>query len=210
MEPEALNERPVPEGNAAEAVPAPQSEAPILINHYHLDEDSLRKSYKELTRNFVLIQLVISVALLGLAIFYTVRYAKFFSESKQLIFMVLLLYVLAGFEIWQALNSVNKAVKRTMKRIEETQHVREYDVTLRFGEKEIVVDNSFNADSGRLLYSHIKKLKRCEDLIIIRTLARRAFTLDPTRFDNGTEADFWRLMCEKCPDAVPADRKTAI
>ena len=210
MEPEALNERPVPEGNAAEAVPAPQSVAPVLINHYHLDETSLRKSYKELTKTFVLIQLIISLALLGVAIYYTVRYGKYFSENKQIVLMVLLLYVLAGFEIWQALNSVNKAVRRTMKRIEETQHVREYDVTLRFEEKEIAVENSFNADSGRLLYSHIKKLKRCEDLIIIRTLARRAFTLDPTRFENGTEADFWRLMCEKCPDAVPADQKRAV
>lgn len=210
MEPEALNERPVPEGNAAEAVPAPQPEAPVLTNRYHLDETSLRKSYKELTKTFVLIQLIISLALLGVAIYYTVRYARFFSENKQIIFMVLLLYVLAGFEIWQALNSVNKAVRRTMKRIEETQHVREYDVTLRFAPREVVVENSLNGETGRLPYSHVKKLKRCEDLIIIRTLARRAFSLDPACFENGSEADFWKLMNEKCPDAVPADRKTAI
>lgn len=32
--------------------------------------------------------------------------------------------------------------------------------------------------------------------------------LDPERFEKGTEADFWRLMNEKCPRAVPKAKRT--
>ena len=174
-----------------------------LINRYHLDENSLRKSYKQLTKPYFLVQLLISLALLGLAVFYTVRYAQYFPESKRLLLLVLLLYLLAGFELWQTLNSVNRAVRRTMRRIEETQHVREYDVTLRFEPTELVVENSLSAETGSLPYENVKSLKRREDLIVLQTLTRRVFTLDPACFENGTEADFWRLMNEKCPNAVP-------
>ena len=48
----------------------------------------------------------------------------------------------------------------------------------------------------------------CGDLILLSSQAKLIYTLDPARFENGTETDFWRLMSEKCPNAVPKEYKT--
>ena len=197
MEPEALNERPVPE-----EVPA-AAEAPVLINRYRFDEDTLRRSYKQLMRTTVLVQLGFALLLLIFAVYYTVRYFELFSQSTALLLMVLLLYVLAGLEAWRALRSVGRAVNKTLRRMEETKNVREYDVTLRFEETEIVTESSISGEPQHLPYSNFKKLTRGRDLIQIKTRATLVYTLDPARFENGTEADFWKLMMEKCPLAVP-------
>ena len=195
METEARNEAPA------------QSEAPVLINRYHFDEQGLRSSYQRLMRPYVLIQLIAAVLMLGLAAYYTVFYAPYFSQSKTILVLVLLLFGMAGFEAWRALNSVNTAVKRNLKRTEELYGVREYDVTLRFEETEIVTESSLSTEPGHMPYSGFTKLKRYPDLITIRTESRRLSTLDPDCFENGTEADFWRLMNKKCPAAVPKDRR---
>ena len=202
MEPEALNERPVPEEVPA-AAEAAAAEAPVLINRYRFDEDTLRRSYKQLMRTTVLVQLGFALLLLIFAVNYTVRYFELFSQSTALLLMVLLLYVLAGLEAWRALRSVGRAVTKTLRRMEETKNVREYDVTLRFEETEIVTESSISGEPQHLPYSNFKKLTRGRDLIQIKTRATLVYTLDPARFENGTEADFWKLMMEKCPLAVP-------
>ena len=141
--------------------------------------------------------------LLIFAVNYTVRYFELFSQSTALLLMVLLLYVLAGLEAWRALRSVGRAVNKTLRRMEETKNVREYDVILRFEETEIVTESSISGEPQHLPYSNFKKLTRGRDLIQIKTRATLVYTLDPARFENGTEADFWKLMMEKCPLAVP-------
>ena len=55
----------------------------------------------------------------------------------------------------------------------------------------------------RLSYQNIGKILEDEPLILLKTRARQFYSLDRSRFGNGTEADFWRLMTEKCPNAVP-------
>lgn len=174
-----------------------------LINRYQFNEDTLKKSYGQIMRVALTIQLLMALALLGLAVYYTVSFLGLFSQSLALLLMVLLLYVLAGFEAWRALTAVKRAVKKAMQHVEETKQVREYEVILRFGDEEIVTESSVGGEPQHLKYANFKKLKRCRELILLRTRSTLVYTLDPAGFENGSEDDFWKLMNEKCPDAVP-------
>lgn len=190
------------------SVPSVPEEVPVLTNRYHFDENSLRDSYRLLLKPYVILQTVLGCIMLGLAVYYTLRCASYFSANKSLLLMIALLYGFAGFELWKARSSVDKAVKRALQRTEELRGVREYDVILRFGEEEIAVGNSATDETGTLDYVEFKSIKRGEKLITIRTTTRTLCTLDPARFENGTEADFWALMNRKCQFAVPKDRRT--
>ena len=174
-----------------------------LINRYRFNEDTLRRSYGQIMRPVLVIQLLIALALLGAAIYYTVSFFSLFTESLSLLLMVLLLYVLAGFEAWRALTAVKRAARKAIRHVEQTKQVSEYEVTLRFGDEEIVTESSLGGEPRELKYATFKKLKRAKDLILLRTRSTLVYTLDPACFENGTEDDFWRLMNEKCPAAVP-------
>lgn len=187
--------------------PSVPEEAPVLINRCHFDEAALRKLYKQILKPMVVLQLVAAAVMLGLALYYTLSYARYLSDNASILVMVILLYAFSGFELWRALRSVDQTVTRTLRRTEERYGVREYELTLRFGEREVLVENSLSDKTDTLDYVDFGKLKRGEDLITFRTASRSVCTLDPARFENGTEADFWRLMNRKCPFAVPKDRR---
>lgn len=180
---------------------------PKLINRYRFDADTLRASYRQVMGPTRLLQLGIAALILAAAVRYTVLYGSLFSESVTLILMVLFLYLLAFFEAFRALTAVNRAVKNSLKRMEAAKGVTAYDVTLRFEDTEIVSESELSAEPQRQSYANIKKLRRGKTLIQLRTRSRLVYTLDPSRFENGTEEDFWRLMKEKCPQAVPKSRK---
>ncbi len=56
-------------------------------------------------------------------------------------------------------------------------------------------------------YSVLSRIAEPTGLILLITVQKQLILLDPKRFEDGTEADFWRLMNEKCRDALPADRR---
>ena len=92
---------------------------------------------------------------------------------------------------------------------DQAAEVDAYVVTLRFQDREVLMESDVRKDPVPLKYADFKKLRRGRDVILIRTFARMAYTLDPAGFENGTEADFWKLMNEKCPNAVPKNLRQA-
>ena len=48
-------------------------------------------------------------------------------------------------------------------------------------------------------YGNIKRLLETDRLLVIATRRRRLIPLDKAGFENGTAADFLRLIAEKCP-----------
>ena len=69
----------------------------------------------------------------------------------------------------------------------------------------------FLAPSGQetttVSYRTVDKVVTGRDLILLFTAEKQMLLLDPGRFENGTEADFWKLMNEYCPSAVPKTHK---
>ena len=178
-------------------------DAPVLINKYRFDEDMLRASYREVMRPVMIIQLGIALVLLSFAVYYTVRLFDQFRENLSLLLLVLLVYAIAAWEGIRAVTGARRAAKRAVRRLENQHHLDAYDVTLRFCGEEIVTESDISEEPKHLPYSGFKRLRRGREVILLTTRSTLVYTLDPTRFENGTEADFWKLMNEKCPDAVP-------
>lgn len=181
---------------------------PVLINRYRFDEDSLRASYRQVLRPVQIIQLCLSVFLLGASIRYTLVLRELFAENLILPVMVLFLYLLAGLEAYRALTAVKRATKQALTQMETAKGVRAYDVILRFEKTELVTESELSPQPQHKSYDSFKKLRRGKELIVIRTRSRLVYALDPNRFENGSEADFWKLMNEVCPAAVPKQYKT--
>ena len=62
-------------------------------------------------------------------------------------------------------------------------------------------------ETTKVSYHSLDKIVSAKDLIILFTAEKQMILLDSGRFENGAEADFWKLMNEKCPNAVPKDRR---
>ena len=73
----------------------------------------------------------------------------------------------------------------------------------RFGPSEIERENSFTRQPNAIPYEQIEKILRTGTELQLCLKNKLYYILDPNRFENGTEADFWRLMNEKCSAAVP-------
>ena len=54
-------------------------------------------------------------------------------------------------------------------------------------------------DVMHLQYSSLKRVRMSKGLILLITPARQFVILDRARFENGTEADLWKLLAKKCP-----------
>ena len=119
-----------------------------------------------------------------------------------MLFLVLL-FGIAVWEIWRALTAVDRAARKALRNIEQTKHVTAYDVTIRFCDREVIMESEISDGPRSLPYSGFKRLVRGKELILIRTESTLVYSLDPASFVKGTEADFWKLMNEKCPRAVP-------
>lgn len=182
-----------------------EPQGPLLSNHFHFNEATLKKTYRQLLRPLILFQLIFGLIALGLAALNLFLHRDSLSQSNALM-LVLPLLLLGGFEVWRALVSVRQAVKRTLQRAE----VEEYDIDLRFAEDGLIIKSSLLEEPGHMAYSKLRKIKRYPELIFITTLLRKSFTLDPNGFQNGSEADFWRLMNEKCPNAVPKSHRAGV
>lgn len=205
MESEALNERPATGGSTAEA--APQNEASGLTDRIRFDADSLRKAYRRSWRPWFRITLVEGAVFLGAALWFLFRYYEFFSYSPLLLLEILVVLACSAGCFWRAFTTVNRYVKRTIQRMEESRRVSGYDMSIRFPEDEIRIEASVSNDVQHCPYDAVKRILIAQDLILVRSRSKQFLMLDQNRFENGTEADFWRLMNEKCPKAVPRAKR---
>jgi len=62
-------------------------------------------------------------------------------------------------------------------------------------------------EQTRIPYDSMNAILPDKDHVILWTEAKQFVVLDLSRFENGTEADFWRLMKEKCSHALPKSRR---
>ena len=174
-----------------------------LLCRTRFDEANLRTANRRALRPAFLIQLALCILCFAMATRHVIRDHALFPGTPILLVLVLVMYGLGAFYLWRTLTMVKRSVTRTLDRSEEKWHVRGFDTTIRFTDTEFIDKDSVSADENRYTYAVVKRLVPYKHLILLHTQARQFLMLDRTRFENGTEADFWRLMNEKCPDAVP-------
>ena len=72
-----------------------------------------------------------------------------------------------------------------------------------FREEELLLWPPRSEESAPIGYAVLGKLLQTKRLDLIFTNDKRMLVLDRAGFKHGIEADFWKLMNEACPAAVP-------
>lgn len=178
---------------------------PNLKNTCHVNRRVLRKAYVQILRPQTL--LMLAICLLVLAIW--VVYLLVVPEAERELWVTLALPILVILDVVLALMTPGQNVRILMKRLQESRQIKEFESTLTFTPEEILVCFDYSQDQIRLSYKEVRKVLVSKDLLLVKTKAKQHYLLDPKRFENGTEADFWKRMNESCPKAVPKGLKTA-
>lgn len=76
-----------------------------------------------------------------------------------------------------------------------------------FRPEEIGFIDPTGQETTKVSYQTVDKIVPAKDLILLFTVEKQMVLLDRNRFENGSEADFWRLMNEKRPSAIPKEHK---
>ena len=168
---------------------------PTLTNRCRMDEASLKKAYTWTSRNQRRILLACSAAMVLLAIY--LLWWKGLEHLTLILFAAPVAYLILAFTL------PARFTKLQLRRMEETLQADRVDTTVEFHPEEIVNKREGSDNTTQLRYTAIKTVAAFSGLILLWTQGKQFVLLDPARFENGTEADFWRLMNEKCPNAVP-------
>ena len=175
----------------------------VLTNRSRFDADTLRTAGRRSFRPRFILLMCLSILFLGGGIYSLLRYKPYFQTSPRLLLSPVIFFLGSVYYFWQACTAVNRHVKRTIRRLEESRQVSGYDCVYRFTDTEMQAESSISSDLLRFPYSSVKRLVPYRNLILVYGHTKQYFMLNQDRFENGTDEDFWKLMNEKCPKAVP-------
>lgn len=175
----------------------------LLTNRSRFDADTLRTAGRRHFRNSFVLLVVMGILFLGCGIYELIHYRPLFRSAPYLLLGPLIFFLGTGYYLWRAFTSVDRYVKRTVQSLEESRQVSGYQCVFRFTDTELQIEASISSDLLHFPYSSVKRLVPYQNLILVYSLTKKYFMLERDRFENGTEADFWRIMREKCPQAVP-------
>ncbi len=175
---------------------------PILINRCRMDEDVYRRSFAVALRHHNVILYVGAGVMLVCGLAYAL--ASRFSDP----IMPLLFLALAGIEIYLAVSTPAKTAKMNVRRLEELRGVNAFDTHVDFCDTEYLGYTEFTEEPNKISYESLKKVVEGDGVLLLWTRTRQFLVLDRSRFQLGTEEDFWKLMNEKAPHAVPRKHRS--
>ena len=174
-----------------------------LTNRSRVDEAKMRASARLSTRTQRWLDFIFAALAVAGGIYNLLRCVKAGSTGFSMILGTVALFGLGVFLARDGLTVADRAVRLSLERRRQQGVPDDLEVTFRFGPSEMEKENSFTREPGALSYDQVVSLQRSGDGIQMLLKNNVCYILDPDRFENGTEADFWRLMNEKCPKAVP-------
>ena len=174
---------------------------PILINRCRMDEETYRKAFSRVLRNYQIILYIGAGIMTACGILYAV--VSGFTEWG----MALLFLVLAGVEIYLALTTASRTAKLNVRRLEEVRGVKAFDTWVEFYPEEYHGCSEYVDEPTKTPYDRLKKIMEGDGVLLLYTKTRQFFVLECNRFQMGTLEDFWKLMNEKAPHAVPAKHR---
>lgn len=173
---------------------------PILINRCRMDETTLKTAFTLISRRSRIVLLAGAGLMLALAVLLTCL--------GNLDLLTFILYVGAGVYAFLALRQPGRLTRLQIQRFEEafqTDHLETW-VELFADAYQSRRENAVEP-SSRTQYAQIRRILEARGVIVLQTQARQFVILDAGRFEKGTEADFWKLMQEVCPTALPKSRR---
>lgn len=176
---------------------------PCLTGRFRLDEGPVRRAFTEQFRTTKTLNLVFSVFCLGIGTYTLIRCLRSGSFGFYQLFPTLFCFAAAGFLLYQAFLVLPRGIRRFLELIDRDIGSRDSDLIVRFYPDRFVTENSRLAEQTDRSYGDLTDVFRGKTTVTLVMKDRKSFSLELDRFENGTEADFWKLMCAVCPDAVP-------
>ena len=181
---------------------------PVLTNRCRVDEAKMRASARLSTRTQRYLDFIFAALASIAGIYNLVRLVCDGTLRYSAVIGTVALFGLGIFLAWDGFTAADRAVRLSLERRKQQGIPEDLEVTLRFGPSEMEKENSFTRQPVALPYDQIAGIQRSKEGFQMLLKNNVFYILDPDRFENGTEADFWRLMNEKCPKAVPRKYRT--
>ncbi len=178
-----------------------------LINRCRVDEAKMRASARLTTRTQRRLDYLFAALAILAGIYNVLRCVKAGSPGYSMIIGTVALFGLGIFLVRDGFTAADRSVRLSLERRRQQGIPDDLEITLRFGPSEIEKENSFTHQPSSFPYDQIVSIQRSGDGLQMLLKNNVIYILDPDRFENGTEADFWRLMNEKCQKAVPKKRR---
>ena len=186
-----------------------EPEAPVLTNRCRVDEAKMRASARLTTRTQRALDFIFAALAIAAGVYNVLRLLKTESTGFPKVLGTAVLFGLGIFLIRDGITVADRAVRLSLERRRQQGIPEDLEITLRFCPSEIEKENSFTRQPASFPYDQIGSIQRSGDGLQMLLKSNVIYILDPARFENGTEADFWKLMNEKCPKAVPRAKRSA-
>ncbi len=177
------------------------TQSACLKNRCAFNEDYLREAMAGYARRPLYAILYLALALIALTLV-VLQIILFSLHALQTTLLIesLVIVLLAVFLIWFHYGLQPRyTAKLQIKRHIDTGRPAAYETCAMFLEQEILGSADVSNDLLHLQYDTIRRVFKTKRLIVLVTKNRLLLMLDPQRFENGTEADFRKLLSEKCP-----------
>ena len=170
----------------------------LLANRCLMDEKTLRRTYGRIFRKNLMLFYVGAglMAAFGLLLVLLGGLSPF----PVFLLAAAVLYLTMG------LRQPKKQAKRQIQRYEASGSGSGPEVTVWFDEEEFSAQREGMEEQTDISYDDMNAVYDLGDRIILWTNQKQYIVLDPARFENGAEADFWQLAQEKFPWALPKTR----
>ena len=183
---------------------APAEEEILLSNACEYNEPHLAEAVRQQMLQLRRIQnLLLAATLLVLLVYSAILWFKT-SQTRYLVFAAVAL-IMGLFLVYMIFFLPRKSAKAQVEKIRQKAGGINFRTVFR--ESGIGFINPAGEESTQVSFRTVDKVVPSKDLILLFTADRQMILLDRNRFENGTETDFWQLMNEKRPGAVPKDRK---
>ena len=176
---------------------------PLLINRFRMNRENVLRSSSEGLRTARILDVVFAALLLCAGIYAAIACFRAEEPDYHLILRPVVLLGLAVFLTVEAITVAKRNTDRFMKRLQSEFGTEDCEFVIRFYADFFTTESSSRPEPRRREYGSVSRIIRGKQLLHIGLEGSSVGDLDPARFENGTEADFWRLMNEKCPKAVP-------
>jgi hypothetical protein len=175
-------------------------ESSVLTNRCVMDQATIRKTYARIYRRNLMLFYLGS----GLMAAFSLLLILLQGTLSPLPGFLLLA---AGVYLFIGLRQPGKQAKLQLLRYEQSGGSASPEVTVRFREEELTARREGLEDPTHISYNELQSILLDGSRIILWTEEKQFIVLDPARFENGSEAAFWKLMNEKRPDLVPKNHR---
>ena len=179
-----------------------------LTNRCRVDEAKMRASARFSTRTQRCLDFIFAALVIAGGIYNVLGLVKDGSPGFSKVIGTAALLGIGIFLVRDGLTVADRAVRLSLERRRQQGIPDDLEITFRFGPSEMEKENSFTREPGPISYDQVVSIRRSKDGLQMLLRNNVIYILDPDRFENGTEADFWRLMSEKCAQAVPRRYRT--